>query len=145
MFVSRLPPSETVLGWSATVLLPIATEFVANACAPWPIATELSPEATAPCPPPTAVELSPRARRLAERERARAGSCRALAESGGFVAACGCALSDRGREIAAGDARLPGGESVIAGRLRADRHSGRGDAGGHRRRPSEGRDPGRDL
>jgi len=55
MFVSRLPPSETVLGWSATVLLPIATEFVANACAPWPIATELSPEATAPCPPPTAV------------------------------------------------------------------------------------------
>src|SRR5438874_12438595 len=60
MFVSRLRPSETVLGWSATVLLPIATEFVANACAPWPIATELRPEATAPCPPPTAVELSPR-------------------------------------------------------------------------------------
>src|SRR5205085_9130609 len=69
MFVSRLPPSETVLGWSATVLLPIATEFVANACAPWPIATELSPEATAPWPPPTAVELSPVARAACPRAR----------------------------------------------------------------------------
>jgi len=31
MLVSRRPPKETVFGWSATVLLPIATELVAKA------------------------------------------------------------------------------------------------------------------
>ena len=62
MLVRRRPPKEAVLGWSATVLLPIATEFVAKACAPCPSATEFVPDAVAPWPPPTAVEPSPLAR-----------------------------------------------------------------------------------
>src|SRR5690349_6082831 len=66
---SRRPPSETVFGWSATVLLPIATELVAKACAPWPNATELIPDATAPWPPPTAVERSPLARAACPKAR----------------------------------------------------------------------------